>query len=131
MRPTPCGCTSARYRTSEFAADFRENGAHCAGRCGHRPLQTAVQNHNKPSIPKMSRTGICCQPSATACSTSASAKSNRKCISPAPEQGAEKHLRASAINRIQRLFLPTFSGKTEKVGLRSNGCGITAIEEVW
>ncbi len=28
--------------------------------------------------------------------------------------------------RIQRLFLPTFSGKTEKVGLRSNGYGLTA-----
>ena len=28
--------------------------------------------------------------------------------------------------RIQRLFLPTFSGKAEKVGLRSNGCGVTA-----
>ena len=29
--------------------------------------------------------------------------------------------------RIQRLFLPTFSGKAEKVGLRSNGCGVTAF----
>ena len=29
--------------------------------------------------------------------------------------------------RIQRLFLPTFSGKTEKVGLRSNGCGVAAL----
>ena len=26
--------------------------------------------------------------------------------------------------RFQRLFLPTFSGKTEKVGLRSNGYGV-------
>ena len=29
--------------------------------------------------------------------------------------------------RIQRLFLPTFSGKTEKVGLRSNSCGVAAF----
>ena len=29
--------------------------------------------------------------------------------------------------RIQRLFLPTFSGKAEKVGLRSNGCGFAAF----
>ena len=28
----------------------------------------------------------------------------------------------------KRLFLPTFSGKAEKVGLRSNGCGVTAKE---
>ena len=47
-----------------------------------------------------------------------------KGIGLAPEQGAEKHLRVSAINRIQSLFLPTFSGKTEKVGLRSNSCGL-------
>ena len=26
--------------TDEFAADFCENGVHCAGRCRHRPLQT-------------------------------------------------------------------------------------------
>ena len=44
--------------TDEFAADFHENGAHCAGRCGHRPLQHAVQNRNKPSIPEMSRNEI-------------------------------------------------------------------------
>ena len=31
--------------------------------------------------------------------------------------------------RFQRLFLPTFSGKTEKVGLRSNSCGVTAREQ--
>ena len=30
----------------------------------------------------------------------------------------------------KRLFLPTFSGKTEKVGLRSNGCGLTASTAV-
>ena len=30
----------------------------------------------------------------------------------------------------KRLFLPTFSGKTEKVGLRSNGCGVAAKEAV-
>ena len=29
--------------------------------------------------------------------------------------------------RIQRLFLPTFSGKAEKVGLRSNSCGAAAF----
>ena len=29
--------------------------------------------------------------------------------------------------RFQRLFLPTFSGKTEKVGLRSNSCGVAAF----
>ena len=44
--------------TDEFAADFRKNGAYCAGRCWHRPLQTAVQNCNRPSIPEMSRTEI-------------------------------------------------------------------------
>ena len=27
----------------------------------------------------------------------------------------------------RRLFLPTFSGAAEKVGLRSNGCGVTAF----
>ena len=27
----------------------------------------------------------------------------------------------------KRLFLPTFSGKAEKVGLRSNGCGLAAF----
>ncbi len=32
--------------------------------------------------------------------------------------------------RIQRLFLPTFSGKAEKVGLRSNRCGVTATTAV-
>ena len=32
--------------------------------------------------------------------------------------------------RIQRLFLLTFSGKTEKVGLRSNSCSLTAKEAV-
>ncbi len=30
----------------------------CRGRCGHRPLQGAVQHHNCPSIPEMSRTEI-------------------------------------------------------------------------
>ena len=30
--------------TDEFAADFRENGAYCAGRCRHRPLQTFTKN---------------------------------------------------------------------------------------
>ena len=30
----------------------------CRGRCPHRPLQHAVQNRNKPSIPEMSRTEI-------------------------------------------------------------------------
>ena len=30
----------------------------CRGRCGHRPLQHAVQNRNRPSIPEMSRTEI-------------------------------------------------------------------------
>ena len=44
--------------TDEFAADFRKNGAHCAGRCGHRPLQPAVQNRNRLSIPEMSRNVI-------------------------------------------------------------------------
>ena len=58
MRPTPCGCTSARLGNSEFAAGFRENDVHCAVRCGHRPLQHAVQNRNRPSIPEMSRNGI-------------------------------------------------------------------------
>ena len=29
--------------------------------------------------------------------------------------------------RIQRLFLPTFSGKTEKVGPRSDGCDVAAF----
>ena len=32
--------------------------------------------------------------------------------------------------RVQRLFLPTFSGKTEKVGLRSNSRGVTATTAV-
>ena len=32
--------------------------------------------------------------------------------------------------RFQRLFLPTFSGKAEKVGLRSNSCGVTATTAV-
>ena len=32
--------------------------------------------------------------------------------------------------RIQRLFLPTFSGKAEKVGLRSNSCGLAASTAV-
>ena len=30
----------------------------CRGRCPHRPLQHAVQNHNKPCIPEMGRTEI-------------------------------------------------------------------------
>ena len=30
----------------------------CRGRCGHRPLQHAVQNRNRPSIPEMSKTEI-------------------------------------------------------------------------
>ena len=29
--------------------------------------------------------------------------------------------------RTKRFFLPTFSGATEKVGLRSSGCGVTAF----
>ena len=72
----------------------------------------------------MSRSKTCCPLSATACGIFVGTINYWKSIGLAPEQGAEKHLRVSAINRIQRLFLPTFSGKAEKVGLRSNGYGV-------
>ena len=41
--------------TDEFAADFRENGAYCAGRCRHRPLQTYVKNKQGGLCPQ----GVC------------------------------------------------------------------------
>ena len=47
----------------------------------------------------MSRTKIRCQLSATACSTFVGTISYRERIGLAPEQGAEKNLRVSAINR--------------------------------
>ena len=33
----------------EFAEDYRKNGAICAGRCGHRPLQIRKQACSGPS----------------------------------------------------------------------------------
>ena len=48
------------------------------------------------------------------------------CWPQCPSTGFFCGLRHNPI-RFQRLFLPTFSGKTEKVGLRSNRCGLTAF----
>ncbi len=47
-------------------------------------------------------------------------------------RGAAKNSRAAArnITRLKRIFLPTFSGKTEKVGLRSNSHSVTAKKAV-
>ena len=44
-----------------------------------------------------------------------------------PDSGAHRYAEAVCTPHPKRLFLPTFSGKTEKVGLRSYSCGITAF----
>ena len=86
-----------------------------------RPYKIAVDEHSWSSIPKMSRSKTCCPLSATACGIFVGTINYWKSICLAPEQGAEKHLRVSAINRIQRLFLPTFSGKTDGTKLQTSG----------
>ena len=132
MRPAPCGCTSARLGTGEFAADFRENGVHCVGRCGHRPLQmftkkrtgrtgqSTLQNtadeHSWSSIPQMSRSKTCCPLSATACGIFVGTINYWKSIGLAPEQGAEKHLRVSAINRFPAPLFAYFFWQGRKSG---------------
>ena len=84
------------------------------GRCGHRPLQGAVHERNWPSIPKMSRTKIRCQLSATVCGTLAGTESDRKSLCLAPEQGAEKDLRVSAINRSPAPLFAYFFWRNRK-----------------
>ena len=93
--------TSARLGTIEFAADFRQNGVHCAGRCGHRPLQTYKQYRNR----KLSGWSQFCA-----------------------RRGRQIKSRAAArnITRLLRIFLPTFSGATEKVGRRRHSSGVAA-----
>ena len=78
----------------------------------------------------------CISPSITACSTFICTESYRKSIRLAPDRAfrprSGQNSRASArnITRLLRIFLPTFSGATEKVGLRSNSCSVTAKEAV-
>ena len=77
-----------------------------------------------------------CILSATACSTLSEPKAIGKITILRPSgrsgRGAAKNSRASARNmtRLRRIFLPTFSGATEKVGLRSNSCSVSAKEAV-
>ena len=47
-----------------------------------------------------------------------------------PRSGQKTARGSAQYNASWRIFLPTFSGKTEKVGLRSNGCSVTAKEAV-
>ena len=89
----------------------------------HRPLQHAVQNRNKPSIPEMIRIEIdaICPHLRVVHSSEAKAIGKVANLRPSGRsgRGAAKNSRASARNmmRLQApLFFPFFSGKTEKNG---------------
>ena len=64
----------------------------------------------------MSRTKIRCQLSATACGTFVGSESHWKGIGLAPEEGAEKNLRVSAINRSPAPLFAHFFWQGRKSG---------------
>ena len=86
------------------------------GRTGPSTLQNTADEHSWSSIPKMSRSKTCCPLSATACGTFVGTISYWKGIDLAPEQGAEKHLRVSAINRFPAPLFAHFFWQGRKSG---------------
>ncbi len=101
----------------------------CRGRCGHRPLQHAVQNRNRPSIPEMSRTeidAVCLQLRVV----HSSALKTIGMVAILRPNRALKNSRASArnITRPRRLFSPhSFLARQKRMGPRSDSCGVTVF----
>ena len=101
----------------------------CRGRCGHRPLQHAVQNRNRPSIPEMSRTeidAVCLQLRVV----HSSALKTIGMVAILRPNRALKNSRASArnITRLKRLFSPhSFLARQKRMGPRSDSCGVTVF----
>ena len=115
--------TSARAVYTVFTKICGEFEIAQMGRCGHRPLQSVMQNRNKLSIPEMSRNGIdaVCPQMRVVHSSEPKAIGKITILRPnrafRPRSG-QKIARVSAQYNASSapLFSPFFSGKTEKNG---------------
>ena len=113
-----------RWRAQPSATKERYGcGLPLAG--AHRPAAEYSGNEQKRND---------CSLPANACSTFVGTISYRENSNSAPEEGVQaaerpkNRARQRAIWRVsKRIFLPTFSGATEKVGPRSDGCGAAAF----